>query len=376
MAAPVRITWRQALAWRMGRQLLVPLGKLSPPEVVDRLCGVQAQVASSAELAIRLRQQSSKPGAVARDIGAGRLIKTWAMRGALHLLTPDQGGRYLSLIAAGRSWERPVWQRYFGVSPADMDKLREVVTEVLGDEALTREELIAGITAKRRFRHMGEAMRSGWGTVLKPLAWQGDIVFGPSRGRNVTFMRPNVASPTWAGVPDADESAPDVIVAYLSVYGPATIDRFDNWLAGGGFGRKRLRGWFDSAGDRLATVEVDGEEAYAVATDVDELAATKPTSEVRLLGGFDQYVLGPGTADGHVTAATRRSKVSLQSGWISPVVIAGGAVAGTWVVEDETLDIAWFSEAGRVPRNAIDSEGRRLGNLLGRPLNPSISILD
>ena len=235
----------------MGRQLLVPVGKHSPAEVVARLCGVQAQVASSAELAIRLRQRTSLPGAVARDIAAGRLIKTWAMRGALHLLTPEQGGRFLSLIAAGRSWERPSWQRYFGVTPADMDRLREVVTEVLGDEALTREELIAGITEKRRFKHMGEAMRSGWGTVLKPLAWQGDMVFGPSRGRNVTFIRPSVASSMWAGVPDADESAPDVITDYLSVYGPATIDRFHNWLAGGGFGRKRLRGWFDSAGDRL-----------------------------------------------------------------------------------------------------------------------------
>ncbi len=376
MAAPVRITWRQALAWRINRQLLTPLGKLSPAEVVDRLCGVQAQVASSAELAIRLRQQSSKPGAVARDVSAGRLVKTWAMRGTLHLLTPEQGGRFLSLIAAGRSWERPVWQRYFGASPADMDKLRDVVTEALGDEALTREELIAAITAKRRFKHMGEAMRSGWGTVLKPLAWQGDIVFGPSRGRNVTFLRPSVASSRWAGVPDADESAPDVIADYLGVYGPATIDRFDNWLAGGGFGRKRLLGWFESAGDRLAKVEVDGEQAFAVAADVDELAATKPTNEVRLLGGFDQYVLGPGTADGHVTAAARRTNVSLQSGWISPVVIAGGAVAGTWTADDETLAIAWFSEAGRVSRKALDRECRRLSEILGRSLQAAITVVD
>ena len=111
-------------------------------------------------------------------------------------------------------------------------------------------------------------------------------------------------------------------------------------------------------------------------TDLDALAATKPTTEVRLLGGFDQYVLGPGTADGHVTAAARRSKVSLQSGWISPVVIAGGVVAGTWAAENETLAIAWFSEAGRVPRTALDGECGRLAGILGRSLEVSISVVD
>ena len=61
----------------------------------------------------------------------GRLIKTWAMRGTLHLLTPDVGGAFLSLVASGRSWERPSWQRYFGVSPNEIEALRVAVRDVL-----------------------------------------------------------------------------------------------------------------------------------------------------------------------------------------------------------------------------------------------------
>jgi hypothetical protein len=49
----LKVGWRQALAWRMRRQLLDPVGSLSVSEVVRRLCGVQAQVVSSAELAGR-----------------------------------------------------------------------------------------------------------------------------------------------------------------------------------------------------------------------------------------------------------------------------------------------------------------------------------
>ena len=53
------------------------------------------------------------------------------MRGTLHLLTPEDAGAFLSLIAAGRSWERPSWQRYFGVTAKSMDLLREVAREAL-----------------------------------------------------------------------------------------------------------------------------------------------------------------------------------------------------------------------------------------------------
>ena len=113
----VKLTWPQALAWRMGRHQLDPVGDLPVESVVRRLGAVQAQVASSAEMAVRLRRSTSEPGEVGRALADGRLIKTWAMRGSLHLLTPEDGGAFLSLMASGRSWERPSWQRYFGVTP-------------------------------------------------------------------------------------------------------------------------------------------------------------------------------------------------------------------------------------------------------------------
>src|SRR5436189_1577140 len=113
----LKVTWRQALALRMRRHLLDPVGTMAVPGVVRRLCGVQTQVASSAELAVRVRRRTSRRGEIARALSDGRLIKTWAMRGTLHLLTPEDGGALLSLLAAGRTWERPSWERYFGLSP-------------------------------------------------------------------------------------------------------------------------------------------------------------------------------------------------------------------------------------------------------------------
>ena len=370
----MKVTWQQALGWRMERQLLDPTGSLSVVETVRRLGGVQAQVASSAELAVRVRRGTSRPGEVNRALAEGRLIKTWAMRGALHLLTPQEGGAFLAMLAAGRMWELPSWQRYFGMQARHWDRLRSLVREALAGAALTREELIAVIVTERKLSHLAEELRSGWGTLFKPLAFQGELCYGPSQGGRVTFTRPDVVSRQWAGVPDPEEAAPIVIEAYLAAYGPATTENLRNWLARGAVSIRRLRGWVAAAGDRLAEVDVDGEPAWILAEDLDELAAARPSAAVRLLPGFDAYVLGPGTDDGRVVSAERRGAVSRQSGWISPVVVARGVVSGTWELDGDTARISWFPEAGRVPRAAIGGEVDRLSTLLGRDLYPAVTI--
>ncbi len=370
----LKASWAQALAWRLRRQLLDPIGAVGVTDVVRRLGGVQAQVASSADLAICLRRARPEPGDVARAIADGDLLKTWAMRGALHLVTPEEGGAFLSLMAAGRSWERPAWARYFGLTPQRMEHLRSTVRLALDGAVLTREELVGAIAEQPELTGLADELRSGWGTLLKPLAWQGDLCFGPSQGTRVTFMRPDDASPRWAGLPDPEVAAPIAIETYLRAYGPATPEAFGRWISGGYFGKRELRKPFDAMGDRLAEVDLDGSPALVMADDLDELAATRPTGAVRLLGGFDQYVLGPGTDDEHVIPAARRREVSRQSGWISPIVLSRGVVRGTWKLEGERVAISWFSEAGRPPRDALGAEVVRLGALLELDLVAEIDV--
>ena len=359
----------------MRRHLLEPVGRLPVTDVVGRLCGVQTQVASSAELAVRVRRETSRAGEVERALRAGSLIKTWAMRGTLHLLRPEDAGVFLSLMAAGRSWERPSWQRSFGVSPKEMDALRRAARSALEEGPLTREELGGAVSRRRGLRHVGEALGSSWGTLLKPLAWHGDLCFGPSRGSRVTFMRPEDASRRWAGLPDLDEAAPIASAAYFRAYGPTTIEAFGNWLAGGWFGKRRLRTVFDALEPRLAEIDVDGECAYVLDEDLPDLVETSPTSAVRLLPGFDQYVLGPGTGDGRVVPGARRAAVSRQSGWISPVVLRGGTVGGTWELDGSGVQVSWFREAGRPPRSALRAEVARLASILDRELAPTVDVV-
>jgi hypothetical protein len=86
-----------------------------------------------------------------------------------------------------------------------------------------------------------------------------------------------------------------------------------------------------------------------LAAQVDELVASEPSGTVRLLGAFDAYVLGTGTTAVEIVPAVRRTEVSRPGGWISPVVLHGGRVAGVWSDEGVTL---WED----VPRPAIEAE--------------------
>jgi hypothetical protein len=374
-ASVASITWPQVLAWRMRRQLLDPVGSLAVPQVVARLCGVQAQVASAAELAVGLRRVCAHRGEVLDALAQGRLIKTWAMRGALHLLTPQDAGGFLSLISAQRVWERPSWQRDFGMTPKHWETLRAAAREALDGATLTRDELAAAIGRKRSLRHLRDALRSGWGTLLKPLAWQGELCFGPRQGSRVTFMRPEAVSSCWAGLPEPEEAATDVVAAYLRAHGPSTGEAFAHWVSGGWFGKRQLRAWFAASAEHLAAVDVEGECRYVLAEDVEELVATAPTNATRLLPAFDQFVLGPGTGDANVVPPSRRGAVSKQSGWIAPLVLTHGVVAGTWKIDGRNVDVAWFREAGRPSRSALGDEVVRLSSFLERTLDLAVAVV-
>ncbi|BDM73145.1 hypothetical protein HEK616_66320 [Streptomyces nigrescens] len=373
----MKVTHAQVLAWRLRQQSLTPRTTAPVERLVGQLAGVQAQVASAAELALATRQKDPRRGVVQEALAARSLVRTWAMRGTLHLLPADGAAAYLALLGAARTWEKPSWQRAFGVGPQQMVALGEAVDEILDGKVLTRRELIDAVLARPGLGGLGEQLASGWGTVLKPLAWTGRLIQGPPQGQNVTFTAPRSWVPGWPGVPDPDEAAPAVISAYLAAHGPATPATFDAWLLRGATRNAVLRGWFASLGNRLAPVEIEAEggstdggagggTAYVRSADVAELARIKPSQEVRLLAGFDQYVLGPGTADTRLIAAARRTAVSRSGGWISPVVVHEGRVAGVWEFTEETVDVTLFAEHGAVPAAGLEAEAAHLARCTGR----------
>jgi Winged helix DNA-binding domain len=112
----------------------------------------------------------------------------------------------------------------------------------------------------------------------------------------------------------------------------------------------------------LAVAVRGGAPMYVLTEHVDELAAMSPSAAVRLLGGFDAYVLGAGTDAEYIIAAEHRAQVSRTAGWISPVVLHGGRVAGVWeAVKNGDIRLSLWET---VPAAPLKAETARLTKLL------------
>src|ERR1700750_1906386 len=95
----IATTWAQALLWRLRQHFLDTPTNDGPVAIARQLCGVQAQVMSCAEIAMSIR------GGIAReDVRRAlepdhALVKTWLMRGTLHLLPAADLPLYTALLS-------------------------------------------------------------------------------------------------------------------------------------------------------------------------------------------------------------------------------------------------------------------------------------
>jgi hypothetical protein len=364
IARDLSVTWDQALSWRLERHLLDPVGSEPVAEVVRRLGAVPSMDESLAELAVRTRRRRSGAGELAKALADGSVIKAFAFRGAMHYLSAEDGGIYLALRSAGRQWELPSWVAYYRLTPSDWPDFRAAVRDALTAEPLTIPELGAVLTQHRAYRHLKPVFDEGAGTLIKPLTWQGDVSLGPPRDGQHTVQRLDL-NPRWTGVADLQDAGPRAITAYLRTYGPATFNQVHYWLGNGlSVGRKRLNTWLSELRDQLVTVDVEGTTAYIMRQDADLLAAAQPSNAVRFLPGHDQWVMGPGTADVHVTPQSRRTQVTRKA---NPVIV-GGVVCATWARKGDELTIGWLGQRPP-PKEALEQETARMADILDRDLH-------
>ncbi len=98
MSAPVTAPGPSAeLAWRTQRQHLAARAPRDDAlDVVRDVSGLHAQLTSSAELSLWARMDGLGRDAVSRALWDDRtLVKTWAMRGTLHLMPADELGLWV-----------------------------------------------------------------------------------------------------------------------------------------------------------------------------------------------------------------------------------------------------------------------------------------
>jgi hypothetical protein len=360
------------LGWRLARQALDPASGTDVVDVVRRVVALRGWPADLADLAVTVRQAQPEPGALGRALDEGILIRSYAFRGGSYVFTHEIGAVLLAVRTATRVWETRRYQQQGNFALDDWEPLREAVREALASGPKTRGEIGAHLAQIPNLRHPAVgAAGAGSDSLYKPLHWWGDICFGPARDGQTTFRLLH-GDPHWPGLPDVDEAGRRAVPLYLGTYGPATVDNLVYWFTEGlGVPRRRLFGWLADLGDEVAEVSTDTGKAYALAADLDELRSAEPSDAVRLLPGFDPWVMGPGTADPLIIAPERRALATRGSN----LVIWRGVVCGTWRIRGTDVMVSWFSEADVAPTSAIDRELRRLESIQGRELRLTLDLV-
>ena len=346
-------------------------------DVTARLAGVQAQVAASAAQVLAVR--AGDPAVdVDRLLWQDRsLVKTWAMRGTLHLLPAAEWRTWVAVLRT-REWRiTPGWVKYHGITKDELDAVTGAIPEALAGDPLTRDELADRVAAITGHAHLGEQLRSGWAAVFKPAANLGLLCQGPPRGNNITFTDPT----RWLGDaagggagpdPDPDEAMATVLARFLDVHGPATREDLARWL---GITPKAARVVLAAHADELVEVQVDGQAAWMTADGAAAAAESDPPSGVHLLPGFDPYVLAPLSHRAHTIPEGRIDAVSRTAGWISPVLLVDGRVAGTWepttAGDVTTLTITPFH---RLPRAVVTAANRHTQARYAALLGPEVRV--
>jgi hypothetical protein len=295
---------------------------------IEAVVGVQAQDASAARLAVRVRT----PGAALRasDVERARteartIVRTWVMRGTLHLLS-----------AADLSWIRPLLGPHFvrgrasryaqlGLDADTYSRGLSILRAVLaGGRNATRAEL-ADALASDGLRIEGQGLPH----LVGRAALEGVVVYGPDKGGEQTF----VLADDWLGPAPAlaRESALAKLAArYLHAFGPARVEDFASWS--GLPMREAREGWRLAVADErldLSEVEVGGRPHWLPRSRLPWLDDPPRLPIVSLLPAFDTYLLGYQGRE-LALAPDYVDRFTVGGGIISPAVLVDGRVVGAW----------------------------------------------
>jgi len=335
-------------------------------EVVAGIGGVQAQLMSAAELAVWARVENLERDAMQQALWEDRsLVKTWAMRGTLHLLPASELRIWQTVPALDRRYLRPAWTRYFGITAEELETLTAAVAEALNGQMLTREELVVEVGSRLGSEELAAKLRHSWGMMLKPAAFRSQLCFAPSVGQKVRFTRPD----TWLTmIRDVDAAGADreVTERFLAAYGPVTREVYAQWL---GVPASRAGKLIRGLGDEVSAVRVEDADAWVLARDLDALLAAKPVKRVNLLPAFDQYVLAASRNAAHLLPGPFRERIYRPQGWLTPVLLVNGRMDGVWKHERKgnrlLVRIEPFVELPAWARKAAEDEAETLAEFLG-----------
>ena len=349
------MTTREITRRRLSSQHMQGKPFPSAVETVRHFGAVQAQDYRGGLWAVGLRTRGADEAAIERAIAERSIVRTWPMRGTLHLVAAGDVRWMLPLLTPRVVSRTAGRHRQLGLDRSLFSVCRRLFEKALkGGEVRTRDEMYgllrgAGIPPDgQRGIH-----------ILQQLAMDGVLCFGPRRGKQHTFVlldewippsRPRVR----------DEALAELALRYFTGHGPATIQDFAWWS---GLSQADARKSLDFVASQLESDSAAGKDFWGPRTRRSPSAAS---TTALLLPPFDEFLVGYKDRDAAVDPAHLGHVPSL----LSPTIAVNGRILGTWTrtfAKDRVIIVPrFFDRPTSAGLRLVTAAARRYGVFLGR----------
>jgi hypothetical protein len=311
-------------AMRLTAQRLGTVRSASPADAVRWMLAIQAQDLPGAKWSLGLRTQGCTKADTDTALDAGEVVRSWPLRGTLHLVAAEDIGWLLSLTGSRQIGRAASRRSALGITDSDIGRAEEAARAALtGKRALPRDRLLA------RIRAAGVSTDGQRGYhLIWHLAHAGTLVMGATDGRGQVFA----LLEDWVKIPpalDHDEALGELARRYLRSHGPASDADLARWA---GIPLSEARRGRAICGAAIATIGLGG-TTYHLDPEVLDRATGglhSPAPRVLLLPGFDEYLLGYGDRSAVLAPEHADRIVPGGNGLFRPTIVVDGSVVGTW----------------------------------------------
>jgi hypothetical protein len=338
------------LAHQRFAQQGVSLPSPSPLQAVQRLLAVQAQDLGQAVWAVGLRCRGTLAD-VQRSLAAGEIVRTWPMRGTLHLLAATDARWMVELLGPRALAAQATRRKQLELDEDILSRCRDRLTDSLAAGPKGRDELMAELEAAG----VSTAGQRGY-HVLVHLAQKGVICqLGPDRDSFVLMDEQLAPSERLS----REEALARLAQRYFSGHGPATEADLAWWA---GLPLRDVRAGLEGAREQLIREERDGTTSFGVARE------EPPAPEAHLLPGFDELLLGYRDRSAVLEPQHAPRVCPGANGVFRPTVAVDGRMVATWRAKVTRREIRFSYEPfeeGFDPSTVSEAASRYEG-FLGR----------
>lgn len=336
---------RELCIRRLASQFLLKPGNRMA--VVRAMNGFQAQFLSNAMHAMKLRSE-----AVDADTAADELVKSWTLRGTMHVFAEDDLPLFLhdGCRNHSRDWtvpsfwnQRPDW----ALTPQRQAYFSDLIVDTLAQGPMTRKALKASCRAAGMTEAEEASMFHPWGGGMRELCERGFLCGVVSEEKAFRLCPPFV--------PMAQEDARlEQLRRYFHSFGPASVKDAAYYFGMTQTAVKRLLPQLP-----LRCNPCGDETLYWLESE-HEPTAGQALPDCMFLAGFDPLMLGYEKKQNVFLPQTYLRGVFSLSGIVMPPVLLHGAVTGRWKRSGKRLQITMFRPFTPEERRSAEQAAERI----------------